>query len=445
MGIVYDPGLYKASEKWFAPFKMPKYAKNPFQTWHTDFVFDNGWSGSAMLSWTGPMYCVLLTLVDPDGKITETMQFIDQENTHWSEDGYDIHFGPNYFKAEFPILEMLVDDKDNRAGLRLKVETLIQPTLSELPDGVGIGRLKTPYMPVCVSWYMMPWNRITGTIWVEGKEIAVSGYGWSDHQYGTDNFFGPATHYFYWANFPIGGSSGENLVTIFEAQGGPEQGYRPIKWMWNFKNGQIYSYDRDADYYIYALDIPEGDTVPHTMKYVFEGDRIRGVIEGKWIHTMMKQPVQQPPFNAMINRSLYDCHAEMEIDGEKIVTDFKRVLEICYTYEPTDEQRLAYKGDAPAAAPAAEVEETGPAAEPEPEYVDDGRPPKFTMSSKLGEVMADPRGVAVMEKYLPGISNDPNTKKGYGMKLKILFAMPATGVDKATRAKMDADLRKIKE
>lgn len=448
MGKVYDPELYRASEKHFAPYKMPEYVTNPWQTWHTDFVSTDGWAGTAMISYTGPMRCVLLTIVAPDGKITETIQFIDEEDVKAAEDGYDIQVGPNnYFRAQFPVLEMHVDDQENNCGLDLKAEALIDPILSELPDGVGIGRLNTPNMPVNIAWYFMPWNKITGTLKVEGQVIPIEGHGWSDHQFGTDDFFGAACHYFYWGNFPIGGESGENLITIFEAQGGPVQGYRPIKWMWNYKNGKVYSYDRDADYYIYCLDIPEGDTVPHTLKYVFEGDRISGVIEAKWKRTMMKQPVDQGVFHAILNRSLYACHAEMVIDGEKIVSDFDRVLEACYSYDPTEEQRLAYRGEAPAVSAASEdeaVEEAAPQAEEEP-YVDDGRPPKFTMSSKLGEVMADPRGVAVMEKYLPGISNDPNTKKGYGMKLKILFAMPATGVDKATRQKMDADLRKIKD
>ncbi|MBQ6622287.1 MAG: hypothetical protein IJH75_05590 [Mogibacterium sp.] len=450
MGVVYDPALYRADEKRFAPYKFPEYVKAPWQTWHTDFVFDNGWSGTMMLSFTGPMRCVLLNLLAPDGKLTETIQFIDEEDVIIDENGYDIQMGPdNYFRAKFPILKMHADDKANNCGLDLTVETLIEPTISELPDGIGIGRINTPNMPVSVAWYYMPWNKITGTLKVDGKTFPVNGYGWSDHQFGTADFFGDACHYFYWGNFPIGGNSGENLITIFEAQGGPHQGYRPIKWVWNFKDGKVYSYDRDADFYIYCEDIPEGDTVPHTLKYVFEGDRIRGVIEGKWLRTMMKQAVDQLPFHAILNRSLYDCHAEMEIDGEKIVTDFTRILEACYSYDPTEGQRLAYRGEV-AVASAAEAapepaEEAAPEAAPEPEYVDDGRPPKFTMSSKLGEVMADPRGVAVMEKYLPGISKDPNTSKGYGMKLKILFAMPATGVDKKTRALMDADLRKIKD
>lgn len=444
MGIVYDPELYRASEKYFAPYDMPGYAKNPFQTWHTDFVADNGYYATAMFSFTGPMKCVLLTIVDPQGNITETIQFIDDEDATWVKDGYDITLGSNYFRANFPILEMHVDDKDNDCGLDFKVEALIEPSFSELPDGVGIGRLNTPYMPVCISWYFMPWNRITGTLKLNGENIPVTGYGWSDHQFGTDNFFGPACHYFYWGNFPLG----DNLITIFEAQGGPNQSYRPIKWLWNFKGDKIYSYDRDADFYIYTLDIAEGDTVPKTLKYVFESDRIRGVIDAKWKATLMKQPVDQPPFHAILNRSAYDCHAEMVIDGEKIEKDFVRILEACYSYEPTDDQRLVMKCDLGASvggsAAVSPAEQTVPEPEEEVPAVDENLPGRFSKNSKLGDVIKDPEGCAVLEKYLPGISSDPNTKKGYGMKLKILFAMPATGVSRATLAQIDADLRAIK-
>jgi hypothetical protein len=71
--------------------------------------------------------------------------------------------------------------------------------------------------------------------------------------------------------------------------------------------------------------------------------------------------------------------------------------------------------------------------------------PRFTLKSKLGDVLGDPDGQAVLEQYVPGISSDPNTKMGYKMSLKMLFGMPATGVSKETLEQIEADLYKIKK
>jgi len=261
MGIVYDPELYRATEKHFAPYPMPACSRSPFQTWHTDMVFDNGYFATVMFAFTGPLRTVMLQIVDDTGAIAvESFQFFEEDDCRCATDGYDVNVSENYMRANFPSLVVHVIDRDMGAGADILVESLIMPTISELPDGVGIGRMNTPNMPVSIAWYFMPWNKITGTLTVGGQEVRVSGYGWSDHQFGTDDFFVKACHYFYWANFPLG----EHTITVFEAQGGPAQGYRNFKWMWDFKGDKLYAYERDADFYIAATGIDEGDTVPRS-------------------------------------------------------------------------------------------------------------------------------------------------------------------------------------
>lgn len=432
MGVVFDPELYRATEKHFAPYPLPVCSKSKWQTWHTDAVFDNGYYATAMYAFTGPLRSVLLQIVDNTGKIAvESIQFYEAEDVVFDPNGYDISVGENYFRANFPNLALHVRDEERNAGLDLLVETEIMPTISELPDGVGIGRVKAPNMPVSVAWFFLPWNKITGTLTVDGQEIRVTGQGWSDHQYGTDDFFTKACHYFIWGNFPLG----EHTLTTFEAQGGAAQGYRNFKWVWDFKGDKLYSYDRNADVYIYTSDIEEGDTIPKTVVFVYEGDRIRGKITCKWKTLIQKQPVDCPPLSAMLNRSAYDCHAEMCIDGVLIDKTFVRILEIAYTLDPVAGVREAQPVERI-------VEEI--IVEEEIPFIDESIPARLTIKSKLGKVIKDPEGNAVLEKYVPGITNDPNTKLGYGMTLKMLFSMPQTGVSKATLAKIDTDLRKIK-
>ena len=300
-------------------------------------------------------------------------------------------------------------------------------------DGLGIGRMNTPNMPVSIAWFFIPWNRITGTLTVDGKEISVSGYGWSDHQYGTDDFFTKACHYYYWGCFPLG----DHTITVFEAQGGAAQGYRNFKWLWDFKGDRIYAYERNADYYVFATDIEQGETAPKKLTFVFEGDRIRGKVTCTMKALMQKQPIDASPspLKAMLNRAAYDCHAEMQIDGEAIDKTFVRILEATYTLDP--EQDKTGQQDSPAAT----IVVT--AREPEGAASEDGGIRRFSIKSKLGDVLKDPQGNAVLEKYVPGISSDPNTKLGHGMTLKMLFSMPKTGVTKEMLAQMDIDLKEI--
>jgi hypothetical protein len=421
-----------------------------------------------MFAFTGPLRTVLIHIVNDSGTAIESIQFFEEDDVVAASDGYDINVSENYFRANFPQLTIHAFDPDMNVGVDILVEALVQPTISELPNGVGIGRMTTPNMPVSIAWYFLPWNKITGSLTIDGEEIPVSGHGWSDHQFGTDDFFPKACQYFYWANFPLG----DDLLTLFEAQGGAAQGYRSIKWLWNFKGEKLYSYDRDADFYIFADDIEPGDTLPKKLMYVFESDRIRGKVTCSWRTLIQQQPVDAPPNGKVVlNRSTYDCHAELTIDGREIDEKFVRILEVAYTLDPEktiiDHLKAVASQNLEAAKEmtaqniealksinerniGAIKEMAGRSSDQLPPIVStsdavvDARAPRFTLKSKLGDVLGDPEGQAVLEHYVPGISSDPNTRLGYKMSLKMLFGMPATGVSKETLKEIEADLYKIK-
>ncbi len=428
MGIVFDPEMYRATEKHFAPYPLPPSSESKWQTWHTDACYDNGYYSTVMFATVGSLITAALQIVDPDGKpVVESMQFFEPEEYVFSTDGFDLTMGENYYRGKFPNIGIYVHD-DEGNGAELVVETLVQPTISELPDGIGLGRVITPNMPVSVAWFFLPWNKITGKLIVQGKEIPVTGHGWSDHQFGTADFFKEACQYFMWGNFPLG----KHTLTFFEAQATDRGGYRPIKWLWDFKGEKLYEYCRDCDYYIQATDIEEGDTIPRKVVIVFEHNRIRGKVTCVWKALIQKQPVEAGVRKVVLNRSAYDCHAELEIDGEKVDTIFTRILEIAYPLDPV----AAPEGRK---AEAVRVEE----APVEEAVVIDNPNSKYSLNSKLGKVIKDPQGLAVLERHLPGISKDPSTKLGYGMTLKMIFGMTSS-VSKETKDAIDRDLRAIK-
>ncbi len=69
---------------------------------------------------------------------------------------------------------------------------------------------------------------------------------------------------------------------------------------------------------------------------------------------------------------------------------------------------------------------------------------EFSINSKLGDLMRDPRTAAVLEEFLPGISKDPQVKKGYGMTLKFVAGFPGSGFPKEKLPDIDKALKAIK-
>ena len=62
--------------------------------------------------------------------------------------------------------------------------------------------------------------------------------------------------------------------------------------------------------------------------------------------------------------------------------------------------------------------------------------------SKLKDILADPRAVAIIEEYKPGFANGPELGPVKGMRMKLLLKFPQTGfsdeVQQAIIAKLDA-------
>jgi hypothetical protein len=68
---------------------------------------------------------------------------------------------------------------------------------------------------------------------------------------------------------------------------------------------------------------------------------------------------------------------------------------------------------------------------------------KFSINSKLGDIVRDPAACAILDKYVPGASANPQTKLAYGMTLKIVAGFPQAGIPKDKLAKIDAELQAL--
>jgi len=67
----------------------------------------------------------------------------------------------------------------------------------------------------------------------------------------------------------------------------------------------------------------------------------------------------------------------------------------------------------------------------------------FSTDSTMGEILNDEKGKAILEKHMPGVSNDPRTAMGRGMTLKQLAHFIPGQITPAVLQAIDADLKKI--
>lgn len=68
----------------------------------------------------------------------------------------------------------------------------------------------------------------------------------------------------------------------------------------------------------------------------------------------------------------------------------------------------------------------------------------LTTDSKLGDILANEKGKAVLEKHLPGISANPQLAMAKGMSLKAIAPMSRGLITDAKLKAIDEDLKKIK-
>lgn len=75
----------------------------------------------------------------------------------------------------------------------------------------------------------------------------------------------------------------------------------------------------------------------------------------------------------------------------------------------------------------------------------DAKAVKFSIDSKLGDLMKNPRAAAIMEECLPGISANKQLKMGFGMTLKFIAGLPQANIPREKLEEIDAKLKALPE
>ena len=69
----------------------------------------------------------------------------------------------------------------------------------------------------------------------------------------------------------------------------------------------------------------------------------------------------------------------------------------------------------------------------------------FSEKSKMKDLMANPEAKAVIEKYVPGFWDNPQSKQAFGMTLKMISSFPQAKVFKDNLDKIVEELSQIQE
>ena len=67
----------------------------------------------------------------------------------------------------------------------------------------------------------------------------------------------------------------------------------------------------------------------------------------------------------------------------------------------------------------------------------------LSMESKLGDILANPQGKAILDKALPGFSTNPQMAMAKGMSLKMIAPMSGGKITPAILKTIDEELKKI--
>jgi hypothetical protein len=67
----------------------------------------------------------------------------------------------------------------------------------------------------------------------------------------------------------------------------------------------------------------------------------------------------------------------------------------------------------------------------------------LSMDSKIRDIMANPKGKEILDKYLPGMTDDKNFKMAYPMVLKAIKPMSKGIVTDEILKKIDEELKQL--
>ena len=162
-----------------------------FEWWYFDAVLDDGTvvvvqfmprSGKSIFGKkTGPAV-VKFTVTTPDGRKHFWEPAFKLNETHYSTDRCDVQYGPHYMRGDLTDYQIHMEPVNG-----MGVDFRLHSTTTPWRPGTSYFRFGSDdkyYTWLCV----VPRGEVTGTLTMDGKQKEVHGFGYHDHQWGSEIF-----------------------------------------------------------------------------------------------------------------------------------------------------------------------------------------------------------------------------------------------------------------
>lgn len=293
-----------------------------FEWWYMDAAFDNGYSfvtswQMAQMKFKGvlmPFRLIEFSIYDPQGKKTAVVPTFKAEDYSSSSKSCDVRMGSHYIRGDYPRYD--IKFHDSNIGCELTFENLTHG-FKRPPDGVKYFSQEPPrYFGWAVA---QPNARVTGKLFIEGKEIPVSGTGYHDHNWGNCRMQ-ELYNWWHWGRY----QRPDYTIIYSVGESSTVTGETPQSYLIVFKGHDIIDFSESiyADPGEETLDAVTAVKYQKKLVIRMESPAVKGTITHKVKNLVENNPmpVHKPGEGRGYLRFLSDCDINLDIKGERLQT-----------------------------------------------------------------------------------------------------------------------------
>ena len=329
-----NPQLYRPGPQQHAWHPQPGFP-DAQQSWFHDAVFENGYCMESMFHFTPARITLWLHICDPQGNVTRITPTFTPDAATVSREEVDVKVGDNYLRGKSPTFEIRLRSGD--VGIEATIESMTDD-FREPPDGVFIGREQRPATPVYFGFVYRPRCRVTGKLFLGGKEIPVRGQGHGDHQWSNRSAEQLPMYYWYYSRI----FHPTHTIVWWDTHLNQTFGFERKKWLWVYRDRTLLEYRSNATMFVepseFEVEPESGLAFPRKTVFMVDEPAIRGT--ATYTRKLILENIPSTGFDNPKDegsvkggwkrylRYLSTCEARFEIDGEKVESTTTELQEI---------------------------------------------------------------------------------------------------------------------
>lgn len=327
-----------------------------YEWWYFDFIFDDGSKAvihfntkdNTTIAKDGTLPSVVVKITSPDGREFKDNVILDAKDASMSRERCDVRFGPHSLCGDFKTYALHVErtagengtDGAGGSGEASPVGADLVLTSTSKPwrpgaGGFSFGENGEGYF----TWLCaVPRGTVSGTLYYDGAEHAVSGAGYHDHQWGN------VAHNKTWDHWIWGRQDfGDYAALIFDIGTQKEFGFERLPMFFlEDAEGNLVMQDLATPKCAFVEEYVEklsGKTYPKTLEYEFQDGPRRATwriamtdeLETRYPHVpaLMRPLLKLKGLNPSTSRNMAQGTLEYS-DGSK--TSVTRTGEMIYEF-----------------------------------------------------------------------------------------------------------------